>query len=153
VGAPRLQGRSALILGERAGEGGVLPELSPTQGAIGERRKDSIDGAVQEALPFVEPLLGLPSSSGTHPVELIESVGDRALGFGGDPAGDDVGEPEAATFVPTQPIGSALESLDVLARDPPVRTDGGEGKVAAVAQIDDVLARAVEDLRRLARGE
>jgi hypothetical protein len=153
MSAPPVECHLAFLLSERSSERTVLPQFSAAQRTIGECRKDPIDGPVQESLPLVEPFLGLPPSVRPHAVQMIESTIDRLPGRNANPSSDDVSEPQASSFVAAEPVGSGLDRLDVFAGDPPVRTNGGVGKVAPITQVNNVLARAVKDLRRLTGGE
>lgn len=76
-----------------------------------------------------------------------------SVGVGHDAARDRVGEPQAAALVGGETFGPLADRLDVTSADPAVGANRCVGQKTSFTQVDDVLARRIQELCCFACGE
>jgi hypothetical protein len=150
---PGLEHLAPRVVANDPGERRVLPELSPLGRHRGQRIQEPGEGAIEEVAPLFQPEARLATSRRFHLLEVPASELERALGITNDLTRGRVGEPEAALLIPRHALGAGSECIEIAASDAAMGPDRGEGEVASAAEIDDVLARRVEQRGRLARGD
>jgi len=136
---------ATLPLSKHSSEGAVLPQLASARRPRGERFEYPFDRPVEQVLPLTQPDLRRPSRRRReHPVEVAtrtlqcpHRVADKMGGYG-------LRQPQASQLVATKPPRPRAHRFDVMAGDTTVTTNSGEWQLAAVAQVDHVLARSAE---------
>ncbi len=144
---------AALVVGEHARERAVLSQLAGNLVRACENPDDVVDAAIDDSLPLLKVARGhaistvpwLPAG------DVLLSRLQHALRVDHEMAQQGTVQPQALLLLQGE---SGLEPLpDFGASDPAVRAGLHAGQLAAVAQIDDVLARDAEHARYLARGQ
>src|SRR5665648_1019687 len=150
----RFEDARALAGGDQPCERVVRPELARAWVGGSQGAQDAFDRAIQEPLPFVEPLTALSARvSLTEGREVGPSDVKCVPRVSNDLPGDRVSKPQCPTLLTQESSALHAEGFEIRSADAPVDPRGLVGQVAAIAQVYDVLAGDAEDARGFAGGQ
>lgn len=137
---------ASLPLGKNSSERAVLPQLASARRARGERFQHPFDRAVEQLLPLMQPYLCRPAGRGReHPVQVATRTLQSPHGVADEMGGHGLRQPEAPQLIATKPPRPSPHCFHVMASDTTVTPNSGEWQLAAVAQVDHMLARCAEE--------
>ena len=106
---------------------------------------------MEQPFPFIEPPKRLPAARRPQALKILDRPLGHTVGINGDLAGDRVGKPQAPLLVPSHPKTPRAKRFDIAPPHPPVLAHRREREIPSVTEINNVLARRVENRCDFAR--